>query len=195
MASNALARDVLWEAASGQHGYVTASQAEGLGVTRRALNQLAVRGTLEHASYGVYRFVKYPFDQADPYMRAVLWTGAREAALSHETALDLFEVSDINPGHIHMTVGVQRRIRRSGGVQYVVHRQDLHSEQITWWREVPIVKLATAIHQCVRFGTPTYLLSQAISNGHRHGRLTTSQRDELTALIDAGSAATTEGRI
>ena len=190
-----MARDVLWEAAAEQHGYVTASQAETLGVTRRALNQLAVRGTLEHTSYGVYRFVKYPFDQADPYMRAVLWTGAPEAVLSHETALDLFEVSDINPGRIHTTVGAQRRIRRSGGVQYVVHCQDLRAEQITWWREVPIVKLATAIRQCVRFGTPTYLLSQAISNGHRYGRLTAAERDELVALTDARSAATAEGRI
>ena len=45
-------------------------------------------------------------------MLAVLWTGAPEAALSHETALAVRGYGDINPGKVHVTVRAGRRIRR-----------------------------------------------------------------------------------
>ena len=44
-------------------------------------------------------------------MEAVLWTG-RRGALSHETALDLFELSDVNPSAIHLTVPRAFRTRK-----------------------------------------------------------------------------------
>ncbi|WP_294981488.1 type IV toxin-antitoxin system AbiEi family antitoxin domain-containing protein [uncultured Microbacterium sp.] len=180
-----LARDVLWELAASQHGYVTAQQAGDLGVTRRALNQLAARGTLEHAAFGVYRFPRYPFSRATPYMLAVLWTRAPEAVLSHETALDVREVCDVNPSVIDVTVGKGRRLRRQGSEQYVIHFEDLEPAQLAWWEEVPVVTLATAIAQCIESGTPTYLLSQAITNGRSQGYLTAQARDQLTEQLTA----------
>lgn len=185
MEQRRLAPDVLWEAAAAQHGFVTAGQAIDLGITRRSVNQLVYRGTLERASLGVYRFAKYPASFADPYMLAVLWTRAEEAALSHETALDVYGVCDVNPGVIHITVGAHRRIRRLNSAQYVIHRQDFDGRQFTWWEEVRIVTLATAIRQCLDVGTPTYLLRQAVQNGHSEGRLATADRDVLSAAIDA----------
>lgn len=186
MAAKVPARDQLWEIAAGQHGYVTSQQAEDLGITNRALNQLAFRETLEHPAFGVYRFPNYPVMPADPYMLAVLWTRAPEAALSHETALDVFGVSDVNPSVIHVTVGKHRRIRRADGDQYEIHYEDLAPTQITWWEEVPVVTLATAIMQCISAGTPLYLLRQAITNGHAQGRLTERERAGLTELLELG---------
>ena len=43
---------------------------------------------------------------------------------------------------------------------------------------------ATAIAQCIDYGTPSYLLSQAIDNGHRRGRITAAQRDDLARLLE-----------
>lgn len=185
MGTKAPARDQLWEIAAGQHGYVTSQQAEDLGITNRALNQLAVRETLEHPAFGVYRFPNYPVTTADPYMLAVLWTRAPEAALSHETALDVFGVSDVNPTVIHVTVGKHRRIRRADAGQYEIHYQDLEPRQLTWWEEVPVVTLDTAILQCIDAGTPTYLLRQAIDRGHSQGRLERRTRTALTKHLEA----------
>lgn len=115
MGIGVVGRDRLWEIAVDQLGYVTASQAYEQGLSQPALAMLVRRGRLERVAYGVYRIPEVPVTRYDPYMLAVLWTGAAEACLSHDTALAAHEVSDINPDKIHPAVATQRRIRRSGG--------------------------------------------------------------------------------
>jgi len=117
-------------------------------------------------------------------MLAVLWARADEACLSHETALDAYEISDVNPNVIHVTVGKNRRLRRVGGDDYVVHHEDLAPEQVAWWQEVPTVTAPTAIAQCIAYGTPTYLLRQALERGHDQGYLTTAERAHLTQTLE-----------
>lgn len=185
MKSKTLARDELWDIASAQHGFVTAQQATDVGVSKHALQMLAYRGTLERAAHGVYRFPQYPVGEHDQLMLAVLWTRVPEVALSHETALDAYGISDVNPNRIHVTVGRQRRFRRAGGEDYVVHYEDLGAEQIGWWEEIPTVTPSTAIAQCIVYGTPTYLLRQAIERGHAQGYLKTAERDTLQQSLGA----------
>lgn len=177
------AQEELWEVAGAQHGYLTAQQALQHGVSRGAVDHLLNRGTLERAGFGVYRFRRYPVSEADRYMLAVLWTRAPEAALSHESALDVYELSDINPDVIHVTVGRHRRLRRQGGSDYEIHYDDLEPHQVGWWQEVPTVTAATAIEQCIAYGTPAYLLRQAIDCGYQQGRLSTPDRDRLRGSL------------
>lgn len=179
-----MARAELWEIAAAQHGFVTAQQAVGVGVGKGALQMLVHRGTLTRAAFGVYRFPQYPVGQYDGHMLAVLWTRAPEACLSHETALDAYGISDINPDRIHVTVGARRRLRRAGGEDYMIHHEDLQPVQIGWWQEIPTVTPATAIAQCIAYGTPTYLLRQALERGHAQGYLTTAERDDLAAALE-----------
>jgi predicted transcriptional regulator of viral defense system len=184
MSANALARDDLWEVASAQHGFVTAQQAAELGVGKSALQMLLQRGTLMRVAFGVYRFPRYPVGQYDPYMLAVLWTRVPEACLSHETALDAYAISDINPDRIHVTVAKSRRLRRAGGDDYEIHYEDLVPTQIAWWQEIPTVTPAVAVAQCIDYRTPTYLLRQAIERGHAQGFLRTDERDELAGALE-----------
>ncbi|WP_250292169.1 type IV toxin-antitoxin system AbiEi family antitoxin domain-containing protein [Frankia sp. CiP1_Cm_nod1] len=185
MSDHTLAREELWDVAASQHGFVTAHQATELGVGKGALQMLVQRGTLDRVAFGVYRFPRYPVSEYDPCMLAVLWTRAPEACLSHETALDAYGVSDVNPNRLHVTVSKQRRLRRAGGEGYMIHHEDLTPERIAWWQEIPTVTPATAITQCTAFGTSSHLLRQAIVNGHAQGRITTVERDELTAALEA----------
>jgi len=116
-------------------------------------------------------------------MLAVLWTGANEARLSHDTALDAYEVCDINPDRIHLSVGPGRRIRRARGQGYAVHHETLTAEQVGWWQRIPTVTLPTAIEQCIRSGVPTYLLRQAIAHGGEHGALRPDIRASLEITL------------
>src|SRR5664280_293985 len=141
----ATAREKLWDIALDQYGYVTLADAVTLGINDHVVRKLRKRNELELAAHGVYRFPQLPATAYDPYMLAVLWTGAPEAALSHDSALAAYEVCDINPDRIHLTVARGRRIRRRGGELYVIHHQDLAAEQIGWWQQVPTVALSTAI--------------------------------------------------
>ena len=185
MSTKMLARDELWETATGQHGFVTAQQATELGVGKHALQMLVQRGTLTREAFGVYRFPQYPVSQFDPYMLAVLWARAPEACLSHETALDVYAISDINPNRIHVAVAKSRRLRRAGGDDYEIHYEHLVPAQIGWWQEISTVTSATAIAQCIEYGTPTYLLRQAIERGHTKGYLKTTEREELARALEA----------
>lgn len=117
--------------------------------------------------------------------RVRLWTRAPEACLSHETALDAYGISDVNPNRIHVTVAKRRRLRRAGGEDYVIHYEDLAPGQIGWWQEIPTATPAAAVAQCIDVGTPTYLLRQALERGHAQGYLTTRQRDELAQALEA----------
>lgn len=180
-----MARDELWDIAVTQHGFVTAQQAIEAGIGKAALQMLVHRGTLARAAHGVYRFPQYPVGEHDLLMLAVLWARVPEAALSHEIALDCYGISDVNPNRIHLTVGKHRRFRRAGGEDYVVHYEDLDAQQIRRWQEIPTVAPVAAIEQCIAYGTPTYLLRQAIERGHGQGYLKTAERDALADLLQA----------
>lgn len=185
MSRKAIARDKLWNLAVTQHGFVTAQQAKAMEMSTQSVQMLVYRGTLERAAHGVYRFPQYPINEHDQLMLAVLWTRVPEAALSHETALDAYRISDVNPYRIHLTVSRQRRFRRTDKEGYLVHHEDLLPEQIGWWEEIPTVTPSTAIAQCIDYGTPTYLIRQALERGHARGYLKAVERDALKQSLEA----------
>lgn len=177
--------DVLREIALDQHGYVTFRQAVNSGVSQATLSMLQKRNRIERAAHGVYRVPQVSVTEFDPLMLAVLWTGTGEACLSHDTALACWDVSDINPTEIHLTIPARKRINRRGGKGYVLHHEDLLPEQITWWQQIPIVTIATAIEQCITTAVPTYLVRQAIKRATLTGDLAPDKTKQLTQLLDS----------
>lgn len=71
----------------------------------------------------------------------------------------------------------------------LVRHEDLAPKKIGWWQEIPTVTPATAIAQCLAYGTPTYLLRQAIERGHGQGYLTGRQREGLVGELEARRGA------
>lgn len=175
----------LREVALDQHGFVTTAQAVGEGVSHAELSTMVARGRLQRLAHGVYRVPQVAETEFDQYQQAVLWTGAPEACLSHDTALAAWEVSDINPDRIHLTIARHRRIRRAGGGLYVLHHQDLDARQVTWWQGIPTVSVPTAIAQCIASGVPTYLIRQALSQAGRTSRLPRDEAEQLDAALEA----------
>jgi predicted transcriptional regulator of viral defense system len=118
-------------------------------------------------------------------MLALKWTGVPEACLSHDTALAAYEVCDINPDRIHITVLAGKRLRRRGGELYVVHYKNLARDDVTWWEQIPTTTLETAIGQCIDTGVPTYLLRQTITTAASCGRLRKDTATELGNRLEA----------
>ncbi len=172
-------RDLLWDVAVEQYGYVTALNARVLGVPVIEMGKLSARGTLERVSQGLYRFPEWPVSGNDHLIEAVLWTRDPRAAISHETALAVRELSDLNPDKTHVTVSKQRRLRRQAPPPaLVVHYQDLADDEIGWWERVPTVTVATAIDQCIGAHVRPDLVLQAIDQARREGQIdsTTAER-------------------
>lgn len=174
----------LREVALDQHGFVTTAQAVEEGVSHAELSTMVSRGRLARVAHGVYRVPQVAETAFDQYQLAVLRTGVPEACLSHDTALDVWDMSDINPSRVHVTVGRHRRIRRSGGEVFLVHREDLEPEQITWWEGIRTVTVPTAIEQCIAAGVPTYLLRQALERAGRTSLLPADERERLTQMLE-----------
>jgi len=177
------ARQVLWDEALDRHGFVRRADVAALGISETTVDHLVARGALRRAAQGIYRFPQFPASEYDPHTLAVLWTGAEEACLSHDSALAAYAVCDINPDRIHVAVAARRRIRRAGGDGYVVHYEDLRPEQVGWWQQIPTVTLPTAIAQCIGSGVPTYLLVQALERAAKTGALVAGDRAHLAAQL------------
>jgi predicted transcriptional regulator of viral defense system len=174
----------LREFALDQHGFVTSAQAEDEGVSHAELSTMVARDRLKRAIRGVYRVPQVAETEYDQYQLAVLWTGVPEAHLSHDTALAAWEISDINPSRIHLTVARHRRLRRAGGERYVVHYDDFDSDRLAWWQGIPTVDVPTAIGQCIASGVPSYLIRQALDRAGRISRLPSTDRERLTQELE-----------
>jgi predicted transcriptional regulator of viral defense system len=107
-----------------------------------------------------------------------------QGALSHETALDLWGVSDVNPAKIHITAPSAHRTQREVPASYVVHREDLDAGEVGEIEGVPVVTLERAIRDCATDGVGLDLIEQAVRNGQGRGLLTAEQAAALT--VDFG---------
>lgn len=178
----------LRELALDQHGFVTTAQAMEEGVSYAELSTMVARGRIERAAHGVYRIPQVAETEYDPYQLAVLWTGAAEACLSHDTALEVWGITNINPDRIHLSLEAHRRLRRAGGERYVVHREYLSPQQVTWWQGIRTVTVPTAISQGIASGVPTYLIRQALERAGRTSLLPTEDRERLSVALEVRDA-------
>ncbi|MDR1187699.1 MAG: type IV toxin-antitoxin system AbiEi family antitoxin domain-containing protein [Bifidobacteriaceae bacterium] len=175
--------DALREIAMDQHGFVTTAEAADEGVGSAQLAMMVKRGRLERVAHGVYRVPQVPANRYDNWAKAVLWTGAPEACLSHETALAAWGITDINPDRIHILVGKNRRLRRAGGGRYIIHHHDLAPERRVWFEQIPITDVPTTVEQCIDSGTPTYLVKQALERTAGTSRLAPHERERLARKL------------
>jgi hypothetical protein len=103
----------------------------------------------------------------------------RTGVISHETALDLYDVCDVNPAKIHVTIPFEPRLTRKPPDLYVIHKARLAERDRGVIEGVPVVTLAKAIRESGAMHTRPDLLRQAIDNGRRVGKLRPSVADEL----------------
>jgi predicted transcriptional regulator of viral defense system len=100
--------ECLFHAASTQMGYFTAVQARGCGFNPDLLIWHVKRGRYSRIRRGLYRLRDYPSSPREEIMAA--WLSLRtDAVVSHESALELFDLGTIIPRSVHLTVPRTRR--------------------------------------------------------------------------------------
>lgn len=169
----------LAETAADQFGLVTIDDAREVGYEAKTLAKLAGRGQLERISRGVYRVPFMPGGGMQAYMAAALWPQGIQGVLTHDTALDLWDVSDVNPDKIHITVPRGHRPQRAIPRAYVIHREDLDPAEVTAIEGIPVVKLTPALRQCVQEHLGRDLLEQATRHGRARGLLSAQEHEAL----------------
>jgi predicted transcriptional regulator of viral defense system len=179
--------DRLVERAAEQHGYVTTRDARELDIDPTQLRLMAARGRLERAGRGVYRVPILPRGEHDDLAAALAWSIGRGVA-SHESALALHGLADVNPSRIHLSVPRDNHPRAAGGELYRTHRRELEAADVTQVDTLPVTTVARTIRDCIATGTDRYQLRLAIDQAERDGTLRRAVAAELRAELDAAGA-------
>ena len=141
--------DELYALAERRDGLLTSKEARLAGIIDSVLVRLAQRGMLERVSRGVYRISHYPTDRFPQSREVVLWAqasqGPESVAISHETALLLCGISDVNPARVPLTVPVSARLRRERPNWITIHHADLTPSEITEFEGIPVTTVDRAI--------------------------------------------------
>src|SRR5450759_3761078 len=106
----------LFAIATEQAGYFTTAQARDCGFNSPLLTHHAKSGRFVRVARGLYRLRDYPSSPREELIAAWLRL-APDAAVSHESALEILDLSDVIPSSIHVTVPrARRKLSRMPGV-------------------------------------------------------------------------------
>lgn len=177
---------ILYDLAEDQMGYVTTAQGRSVGVSAEAIVMMERRGRLERVSRGVYRLVDFPTVAHAQYMQATLWPYGRRGVLSHETALSLYQLSDVAPAKVHITVPIGFRVQRTIPSYLVVHHKDLPSDDVRRLEGMPITTPLRTIRDCIEAHLGPALVRQAIDEARRAGMLNAATAAALDGALQTG---------
>lgn len=125
-----------------QGGLFTAKQAEACGYARSNHHYHIKAGNWVKEDWGIYRLAHIPVDEMTSYWKFLLWScnGKSEptAVFSHKTALSFYELSDVNPSKVTMTVPKQFQKRSRPFKVLRIYKKDLPKEDIKQFKGLPV---------------------------------------------------------
>lgn len=171
------AADALFAVAEGQQGYFTSKQATNAGYQLGSQAHHVKSGNWARVERGIYRLTRFPQSPEEQLVIYALWSrnreGRPEGVYSHQTALSIHELSDVNPAKLHMTVPVAfRRTAKTPNV-LVLHRSNLDQKDIELRQGFAVTRpLRTIADLAVAESTARGLVQQALMEGRRSGVIT-----------------------
>ena len=153
--------DRLHEVAAEQSGYFTAQQAATAGYSTYFLRKHVRSGHIEREQRGIYRLVPFPEEHDAELVPTWLMT-RREGVLSHDTALSLYNICDILPSRLHITLPTSWGKRRVPGLpSSVLYYADIAEADRTLLSGVPITGYRRTLEDCAARRILPDLLRQA----------------------------------
>jgi predicted transcriptional regulator of viral defense system len=110
-----------------QAGYFTGEQARDVGYTHQAQRYHVRHGNWTQVGRALFRLPDWPEREEDVYVRWRLWS-RRLGVVSHESALSVYRLGDVNPAFVHLTVPPDFRARDPA---VVLHRAVLPADDVT----------------------------------------------------------------
>jgi predicted transcriptional regulator of viral defense system len=168
-------------------GLVTANQARAIGIVDSVLARMTRRGKLERVARGVYRIPYFPADRLSQYREAILWArashGPEKVALSYETALAVYGISDVNPARVHITVPKDARLRRTKPKGIVIHRGTLSPKDVTMHEGLPVTTVAKSVLDVIDTTGRLGLARQAIKDARKEGYISAAEANRITRQL------------
>lgn len=170
----------LLDLATEQHGYFTASQARACGYSWPLLTHHVASGNFIRLRRGLYRFSEFPPSPREHVVAAWLAAGKQDAVVSHESALDLLDLSDVIPDSVHLTVPRGRRgYRGPTGVTVHTTRRPFRRRETIVRDGIRLTTAARSIVDSAEWGTDPHQVARAVSQALERGLATPAE------LLDA----------
>jgi len=175
--------DQLYEYIEEQAGYFTAAQAQRVGFSWERLSNTVKSGKFQRVAQGVYRLVQFPGSPHEDLFIAWLVTGPN-STISHESALALYDLSDVLPGEVHVIVPRTASRRRK---HIHLHTNHLEPDEITTRGGLPVTTVARTIADVASSGLAEEQVYQEIREALRRGLV--SREELLTQAERRGGRA------
>ena len=178
------AADALFAMAEGQQGYFTSKQAAEAGYQLGSQAHHVKSGNWTRVERGIYRLTRFPQSSEEQLVIYALWSrnraGEPEGVYSHQTALSIHELSDLNPAKLHMTVPAAfRRTAKTPNV-LVLHRANLSQTDIEPRQGFAVTRpLRTIADLAAAESTSRDIVEQALIEGRRRGVITAREISTL----------------
>ena len=174
----------LFEAAEGQQGYFTAKQAVAAGYQLGSLAHHAKSGNWMRVERGIYRLTRFPQSSEEQLVIYSLWSrnraGETEGVYSHQTALSIHELSDVNPAKLHMTVPTTFRRRAKVPQLLVMHRAILDENDIERRLGFAVTRPLRTVADLVAAESGSRdIVEQALTEGRQRGMITVRDISDL----------------
>lgn len=170
-------QDALYRQAEAQAGYFTARQAVDAGMDRSTLSHHArPGGRYERIRSGLYRLRHFPSGPFEHVTAAWLPLRGTDAVVSHESALELHELSDLIPDTVHLTVPrSERGVRRRQGVRLHTTSNPPGEAEIQTISGLPVTNPERSIVDALEAGAQPEQVELAVRQALRRA-LTTPKR-------------------
>jgi predicted transcriptional regulator of viral defense system len=173
----------LYEIAEAQQGFFTTKQAKAAGFAENTHSYHVQVGNWIREHRGIYRLASFPRGERPDLMLWSLWSRNRKAeaqgVYSHQTALSLYDLSDVMPAKLHMTV--PKSFRRNSEIPraLVLHFANLPQDDIGAVHEVRVTKPMRTILDLLEGGEMSpATLRQVLREALRRGLI---RRSEIAA--------------
>jgi len=178
--SNRPDQDRLFAIAESQDGYFTMAQALEAGFASNTHSYHVKAGNWVREYRGIYRLRRFPVSENGYLVLWSLWSrdrhGQPQGVYSHETALQLRDLSDANPSKIHMTVPPGFRRNSVIPPVLVLHKAKLDPSEIVRERGYAMTRPMRAILDLAESGAADRdQIARALGEGLRRGLVTRSE--------------------
>ncbi len=178
------AADALFAVAEGQQGYFTSKQAAEAGYQLGSQAHHVKSGNWTRVERGIYRLIRFPQSSEEQLVIYALWSrnraGEPEGVYSHQTALSIHELSDLNPAKLHMTVPAAFRRTAKPPNVLVLHRANLNQTDIEPRQGFAVTRpLRTIADLAAAESTSRDIVEQALIEGRRRGVITAREISTL----------------
>lgn len=186
----------LFEVASEQGGYFTAKQARACGYSFALLFHHVKSGRFVRVRRGLYRLREYPSSPREEVLAAWLALGKDVAVVSHESALDLLDLSDVIPDAAHLTVPRSRRNLPSlPGVRIHTSVRPLQTSDLAYRDGMVITSATRTILDVAEAGTAPDQVELAVVQAVDRGLVAPDQLRRDAAIRSRRVAALVEAAL